>query len=105
MDDGVKVTTEALSGNISSFQSQMAQLETLCSSIKALTTDAKSYWEGSASDAIMGAIEKFQNVFDQISEQNQIYVDFLNQVIELYTAADNSTSNALDGNANAFDVN
>ena len=105
MNDGINISTDALSGQISSFVSQMTQLEALCGEIKALTTGSKSYWEGTASDAIIGAIENFQAVFEQISAQNKIYVDFLNKVSELYTASDNSTSGALDGNAEAFSIN
>lgn len=104
MASNIKIVTEGLSGNLSSFQAEMAKMQTLLGEIKTSTSNAKKEWEGTASDVVMGGIEKFQQVFDEIDTQNQKYASFLNAVIESYTKADESQQNALDSNASMYDV-
>lgn len=104
MAGNIKINTEGLSGSLSSFQAEMAKMQTLLGEIKSATAAAKNDWRGTASDAIMGGIEKFQAVFEEVESQNNKYVAFLNAVIDAYTVTDENLSASLEANADAYSV-
>jgi uncharacterized protein YukE len=102
MADKVDITAESLADNLASFQSKMNQMQTLVGEIKSATSKAKNMWQGSASDTVMGQIESYQKVFEDVDTQNQKYVTFLNSVIDSYKKADQSDTDTLDNNASNF---
>ena len=104
MDSNIKIETEGLAGSLESFQSQMSSMQTLLGEIKTATSGIKNQWEGNLSETVLSSIEQFQEVFQSIEEQNQKYVNFLNNVINLYTEADTSNNSALDSNAESYSV-
>lgn len=105
MAENINITAEALSAYLSQFQSEMAKMDTLLAEIQTATSDAKGNWQGAASDAVMGQIENFQKVFDQVKEQNTKYVTFLNSVISKYTAADNRGISSVESNIGSYSIN
>lgn len=101
----ITVQSASVSSLLSEFQGEMGKLDTLLNKIDKETSEAKSIWEGDASDATISAIEKFKDVFDTIKEQNEKYVTFLNSVIEKYTDEDTEEKTFVSTNDNVFDTN
>ena len=105
MGDKIDITAEALSGYLSSFQSEMGKMQTLMGEIKTATSNIKNAWQGTASDALLGKVESFQQVFETVEEKNQNYVTFLNSVIESYTTADQMQTDSMESNAAHYGMN
>ena len=105
MAHDIDIVTESLASNLSAFQSEMSKMQTLMGEIRASTAGAKAAWKGSASDQVIGDIEAFQQVFEQVDAQNQKYVTFLNTVINSYTAEDAAEGSSLSANAANYTVN
>lgn len=104
MAEKIKLTSQELSSLLGQFKGEMAKMETLLNSVKDATTNAKTIWEGEASDAVLGAIENFQKVFDTVNEQNQKYAEFLNTVISEYSKEDQNQINSVESNADSYGV-
>jgi uncharacterized protein YukE len=102
MADGINITSESLSSLLSSFKGEMEKMQTLMADIKSSTDNAKSIWEGTTSDAVLGQIENFQKVFEPIEEQNKKYVEFINTTIEAYENEDNAQINTVESNASSY---
>ena len=104
MSHSIDIVTESLATNLNEFQSDMNKMETLLGEIKASTSRAKSSWKGSASDSVIGGLETFQQVFEQVTAQNKKYIAFLNTVIERYIAEDDSEKSSMESNASSYTV-
>jgi uncharacterized protein YukE len=102
MGDRVDINAESLASTLASFQAKMTQMQTLVGQIKSATTSVKSVWEGTASDAVLGQIESYQKVFEDVDAQNQKYVAFLNSVINTYKTADENDTNAVENDASSY---
>ena len=105
MNSDILVDSGSIAGQLSAFKAEMGSLDALLSKIETETANAKSFWEGDASDATLSEIDKFSQVFDTIKEQNQVYVDFLNEVVEKYTDEDDFRQISVNSNTDAFDTN
>ena len=86
------------------FKEDMDKLNNLNGKIKSTTANIKNTWEGNASSATLEQVKKFDNLFEEIDNQNRKYVDFVNLVIEKYTDIDNSDINYVNSHVNAFDT-
>ncbi len=104
MAENIKITSQELSSLLNQFKGEMGKMETLLNSIKDATTNAKTIWEGEASDTVLGAVENFQKVFDTVNEQNQKYAAFLNTVISKYSEEDESQITSVESNADSYGV-
>lgn len=105
MAENIKITSQELSALLNQFKGEMEKMEALLTSVKDATTNAKTIWEGEASDTVLGAVEQFQKVFDEVNEKNKTYADFINEVIGKYTAVDESQITSVESNANSYSVN
>ena len=104
MAENIKITSQELSTLLGQFKGEMEKMENLLTSVKDATTNAKSIWEGEASDTVLGAVEDFQKVFDDVNEKNRKYADFINEVISKYTSIDESQISLVESNANSYSV-
>lgn len=104
MAENIKITSQELSTLLGQFKGEMEKMENLLTSVKDATTNAKSIWEGDASDTVLGAVEDFQKVFDDVNEKNRKYADFINEVISKYTLIDESQISLVESNANSYSV-
>lgn len=104
MAENIKITSQELSTLLGRFKGEMEKMENLLTSVKDATTNAKSIWEGDASDTVLGAVEDFQKVFDDVNEKNRKYADFINEVIGKYTSIDESQISLVESNANSYSV-
>lgn len=96
MSENINVESGSIAGQLSQFQSEMANMQTLFSELEAQTSSITSSWQGEGSDAVIGSIKNFLTVFDTIKAQNDKYVSFLNGVIDRYTAMDNNLSSSTE---------
>ena len=103
-NDNIGINTSSLSQSLGEFQANMSKVQEIGEKIKELTSKLKTVWEGDVGDAATEEMNKFQEVFESISQQNQKYVNFLNVVIGHYTTADNKQGQTLDSNAEHFGV-
>lgn len=101
----ISVSSSGIASTLGEFKKQMTNMDKLLNDIKESTKNAKTIWEGEQSDIIMGSIEEFQNVFEDISKQNQRYVAFLNNVISDYSITDETEIKIVEEHKNAYTIN
>lgn len=104
MNSKINVQSESISSKINEFKGEMNKLDLLFAKIEKETSEAKSYWEGQASDVTISHLEEFSKIFEAIKAQNEKYVNFLNEVIEKYTDEDDYRSQYVSSNNQAFDA-
>ena len=100
----IDVTSSSISSSIGEFKNEMINMDKLFEKIETDTKNAKSYWQGSASDMTLSHIEEFSDIFEAIKKQNEKYVDFLNEVIEKYTDEDESEGQYISSGNQTFDT-
>ena len=102
--DNISIKSKSVVELLELFKEDMNKLDGLNEKIKTTTSNIKSTWEGNASDATLEQVKKFDNLFGEISNQNEKYVEFLNSVIEKYTDIDNSDINYVNTHVNSYDT-
>lgn len=100
----LKVESAGIASQVASFQAQMGKMNTLLAAIQTATSNAKTIWQGQASDALLGQIEAFQKVFDEVTAQNEKYVSFLNSTVEYYQTEETAEIGDVSSNIRSYSV-
>jgi len=90
----IEVNSGGIQGTASSFQAQVATLESQFDEIMSKTQAVKAGWEGDDSDAVLSQIQKFEQLFEAVRAKNQTYISFMNQTAQNYSTEDDITSAA-----------
>ena len=103
--NSISVSAPGVARKLQEFKIQMDKMDRLLAEIKNSTKEAKNHWEGAQSEKTFGAIKELQDVFDDITAQNEKYAEFLNEIIRLYTKANTVETKAVEEHLDSYDIN
>ncbi|MBR4260596.1 MAG: hypothetical protein IKQ33_01390 [Clostridia bacterium] len=101
----ISISAQGVASQLQEFKIQMEKMDRLLGEIKNGTKDAKTHWEGTQSEKVLGEINTLESVFDDITNQNEKYAVFLNRIINLYTKANTIETEAVDDNLSSYSIN
>lgn len=100
MNENIKIVSSNIVSQLSKFQSEIKKMESLFDEIESKTSKVNSFWEGKGSESAIIAIKSFMETFNDVKNQNEKYVSFLNTIIDKYTTADSDISKSIEAAAN-----
>lgn len=101
---GINVQEKNLTDKLSSFSGEINKLNNLAAKLIDETTKLEEFWKGKNGDSAIESLKKYNTVFSKIKEQNQMYVSYVNKVIELYNSAESTTISTMETNSDSLDM-
>ena len=88
---------------LQNFKKEMIRMESLQDELISENNSVKNDWQGSASDADLGEIDKFRPIFENVKEKNQKHVVALNKIIDRYAYEEKTNIDTVNDNVSAYD--
>lgn len=100
----IELDSNTVKSTLNEFKGEMEKMSTLLSEIEESNKNAKQIWEGDASDYVLGELETFKALFNEMKMKNVTYASFIANVINAYAQETRSEIKTVEENVDSFNL-